>query len=405
MENAWQRCAKDKFGWSGYAEVALLDISAVVCKVGAADQYFQLQQYGCHHCKARQEERRRQEEQRRQEERRRQEEQRIQTLRDAQERYPRGDSVVNYWLGKDIIVTVALQSKAVPFGDAMSDLISGMLKTIEGSGKNDNQVKIVQRRLQGLLVDLEPVLCGNCRPGRAFQHMIDVSSSLQQHVVKWSGKSYMKRAFNSSKYKELFERDMIDLDRCIPLLTAMKVDADHGFANMDNTGLEDTRQEVEEEGVQRRQEENEELQEQQVEEVEGGRRQQEQHVRRNRTEQPEQATWEPEGVRTVKFESFSNKQQIGSGSFKLVYKARWTHSRGDTDVAVLQIKGSGKIGQEDFLRELQIFQLLGLHLNLLRLFSVTFEPQSSDWCLVTEFASMGSLDSWLLDAHESGKTL
>eukprot|EP00960_Hanusia_phi_P057492 763583-Hanusia_phi.AAC.3 len=102
-------------------------------------------------------------------------------------------------------------------------------------------------------------------------------------------------------------------------------------------------------------------------------------------------------IQSVDFQHFSNLQQIGSGSFKLVYKARWKQGhRSDSDVAILLIRGSASTGRKgEFEQEVRIFQHLGIHPNLLRLLAVTTEPDSGDHCLVTEFAPKGSLDGIL----------
>ncbi|EKX30784.1 hypothetical protein GUITHDRAFT_58757, partial [Guillardia theta CCMP2712] len=93
---------------------------------------------------------------------------------------------------------------------------------------------------------------------------------------------------------------------------------------------------------------------------------------------------------------------IGSGSFKLVYKARWQQPRGSSvDVAIQQIRGSGPTGRrEEFEQEVKICQQLGRHPNLLRLLAISIEPSSGDYCLVTEFASKGSLDGILINFAE-----
>ncbi|EKX40596.1 hypothetical protein GUITHDRAFT_39314, partial [Guillardia theta CCMP2712] len=95
-------------------------------------------------------------------------------------------------------------------------------------------------------------------------------------------------------------------------------------------------------------------------------------------------------------------RQVGSGSFKLVYKARWLQSQRESQVvAILRIRGSGSFGNnEEFEKELQIFQQLGRHPNLLRLLAVTIDPASGDSCLVTEFAPKGSLDIMLSEFAE-----
>eukprot|EP00960_Hanusia_phi_P041986 755248-Hanusia_phi.AAC.9 len=75
-----------------------------------------------------------------------------------------------------MIVTVGLLSKALPFEDAISELMSRILDTIERVSSNDEQLMTVRRRIQRIQVDLEPVLRQTCRPGRAFH----VVSTLQR---------------------------------------------------------------------------------------------------------------------------------------------------------------------------------------------------------------------------------
>ncbi|EKX53241.1 hypothetical protein GUITHDRAFT_64450, partial [Guillardia theta CCMP2712] len=100
-------------------------------------------------------------------------------------------------------------------------------------------------------------------------------------------------------------------------------------------------------------------------------------------------------------------QQIGSGSFKLVYRARWQQPHGSSaDVAIQRIQGSGPTGRrEEFEQEVKIFQQLGRHPNLLRLLATSIEPSSGDYCLVTEFASKGSLDGILSNYAEKEETM
>ena len=111
-------------------------------------------------------------------------------------------------------------------------------------------------------------------------------------------------------------------------------------------------------------------------------------------------------IPSVDFKSFADMRQIGSGSFKLVYKARWQKPReSSVDVVIQRIRGSGPTGRrEEFEQEVRIFHQLGRHPNLLRLLAISIEPSSGDYCLVTEFASKGSLDGILSNfAEEEGR--
>ncbi|EKX41433.1 hypothetical protein GUITHDRAFT_42446, partial [Guillardia theta CCMP2712] len=98
---------------------------------------------------------------------------------------------------------------------------------------------------------------------------------------------------------------------------------------------------------------------------------------------------------------------IGSGSFKLVYKASWKHTKGNnTAVAILRIPDSASSGKkEDFEQELKILIHLGNHPNLLRLYGITLEPASKDYCLVTAFAPEGSLDNVLMNLAEKNQEM
>ncbi|EKX37983.1 hypothetical protein GUITHDRAFT_43517, partial [Guillardia theta CCMP2712] len=100
-------------------------------------------------------------------------------------------------------------------------------------------------------------------------------------------------------------------------------------------------------------------------------------------------------------------QQIGSGSSKLVYRARWQHPHGSSaEVAIQRISGSGGTRRrKEFDQEVKIFRELGRHPNLLRLLATSIEPSSGDCCLVTEFASKGSLDVILSNFAEEEETM
>ena len=107
------------------------------------------------------------------------------------------------------------------------------------------------------------------------------------------------------------------------------------------------------------------------------------------------------------FKAFAGLQQIGSGSFKLVYRARLQQAHGSSaDLAIQRIRGSGPTGRrEEFEQEVRIFHQLGRHPNLLRLLGISIEPSSGDYCLVTEFASKGSLDVILSNLAEVEETM
>ncbi|EKX52428.1 hypothetical protein GUITHDRAFT_65027 [Guillardia theta CCMP2712] len=100
-------------------------------------------------------------------------------------------------------------------------------------------------------------------------------------------------------------------------------------------------------------------------------------------------------------------RQIGVGTFKLVYQARWQQPHGaSSEVAVLRIRGSGSAGRmKEFEQEVKIFQHLGFHPKLLQLLAITNEPGSGDYCMVTELASKGALDVILSSLAKERQTL
>ena len=112
-------------------------------------------------------------------------------------------------------------------------------------------------------------------------------------------------------------------------------------------------------------------------------------------------------TRSVAYNNFVVSRQIGSSSFKLVYKARWQQLQGSSaDVAILRLRGSGLTERRDELEQkAKTFQQLGRHPNLLRLLAITVEPSSGDSCLVTELASKGSLDEILYKFAVEEETL
>mmetsp|Transcript_18709 Transcript_18709/g.61423 ORF Transcript_18709/g.61423 Transcript_18709/m.61423 type:complete len:861 (-) Transcript_18709:92-2674(-) len=131
-------------------------------------------------------------------------------------------------------------------------------------------------------------------------------------------------------------------------------------------------------------------------------REAEEQRRREKASKRDLVSQQVGGIKQVDFWQFTGMRQVGSGSFKLVYKARWLQSQRESQVvAILRIRGSGSFGNnEEFEKELQIFQQLGRHPNLLRLLAVTIDPASGDSCLVTEFAPKGSLDIMLSEFAE-----
>jgi len=115
---------------------------------------------------------------------------------------------------------------------------------------------------------------------------------------------------------------------------------------------------------------------------------------------------QPDAIPWVDFRVFNIVKYFNSGSFKTVFHGQWKKSCGYTDVAILQIRNSRAAGRrEEFEREVQTFKTLGLHSNLLRLLAITTEPKSGDFCMVTEFASMGSLDTHLSELAERKTTI
>ena len=100
-------------------------------------------------------------------------------------------------------------------------------------------------------------------------------------------------------------------------------------------------------------------------------------------------------VRRIDFKELDVRNEISQGSFKSVYKAIWINANGTAEkstestgltVAVLVLRLGGGMA-----REIEVFETLGCHPHLTRLLAVTVDP-SGRQCLVTEFASRGSLD-------------
>jgi len=102
------------------------------------------------------------------------------------------------------------------------------------------------------------------------------------------------------------------------------------------------------------------------------------------------------GIPSVPYTDLAVGRDVGSGSFKQVFKATWSRKEiGPVDVAVLALRSD--IG--DMKRELKVFAELGKHHHLTRLLALTTNPEGR-MCLVTEFASWGSLDKVIGDYAE-----
>ncbi|PRP77839.1 putative leucine-rich repeat receptor-like protein kinase [Planoprotostelium fungivorum] len=94
----------------------------------------------------------------------------------------------------------------------------------------------------------------------------------------------------------------------------------------------------------------------------------------------------------IRTEEITLMNKIGSGSFGVVYRAKWRK----TDVAVKQIRAdrvTQKKQLEDFIHEISIIQGLKSHLNIVAYIGVTIPPQSLS--IITEYCSGGSLQRYL----------
>ncbi len=92
---------------------------------------------------------------------------------------------------------------------------------------------------------------------------------------------------------------------------------------------------------------------------------------------------------------------LASGSFKSVYKAKWT-AAGSTEaiqVAVLTLRQGASAALE-----INIFERLGRHPHLVKLLAVSRIPPAGNMCMVLELALRGSLDNVLQELAEQGST-
>ena len=105
-------------------------------------------------------------------------------------------------------------------------------------------------------------------------------------------------------------------------------------------------------------------------------------------------------VHHIDFKEFEiDKQPLAHGSFKTVYKARWSKCK-HRWVVVLVLRNTSHADLSDFRNEIEVFSLLGKHRNLAELLGTSTHPQSGDKCMVMEFAQQGSLDHVLSASAE-----
>ena len=91
-------------------------------------------------------------------------------------------------------------------------------------------------------------------------------------------------------------------------------------------------------------------------------------------------------------------QPVGVGSYKTVYKAKW--SRRNAMVAVLELRNTHNTTMTAIQQEMRIFATLGRHRHLAQLLATTTHSASGNQCLLMEFAPQGSLDHVLNKAAE-----
>jgi serine/threonine protein kinase len=97
--------------------------------------------------------------------------------------------------------------------------------------------------------------------------------------------------------------------------------------------------------------------------------------------------------------NFDEKMKLGQGGYGVVYRATVLGEQGQTvDVAVKQFSGANTKGQEDFLAELSIINLLR-HRNLVKLLG--WCHQNGVLLLVYDYMPNGSLDRHLFGGPES----
>ena len=105
-------------------------------------------------------------------------------------------------------------------------------------------------------------------------------------------------------------------------------------------------------------------------------------------------------VSHVDFNEFVvEKQPLAHGSFKKVYKGRWS-KRQNKWVVMLVLRNSSHANLSDFQNEIQVFGKVGRHHNLAQLLATSTYSPSGDKCMVMEYAEQGSLDHVLTSIAE-----
>ena len=92
-------------------------------------------------------------------------------------------------------------------------------------------------------------------------------------------------------------------------------------------------------------------------------------------------------------------QPLAHGSFKKVYKGRWS-KRQNKWVVMLVLRNSSHANLSDFQNEIQVFGKVGRHHNLAQLLATSTYSPSGDKCMVMEYAEQGSLDHVLTSIAE-----
>ena len=89
---------------------------------------------------------------------------------------------------------------------------------------------------------------------------------------------------------------------------------------------------------------------------------------------------------------------MAAGSSKTVYRARW--SRKNAAVAVLELRNTRDAALAVIQEETRIFVTLGKHRHLAQLLATTTHAATGNYCMLMEFAPLGSLDHVLNKAAE-----
>ena len=90
-----------------------------------------------------------------------------------------------------------------------------------------------------------------------------------------------------------------------------------------------------------------------------------------------------------------DRELLARGSFKQVYKVRWSSCRKKSDVVLLELQNTRDAAISAFQEEARIFTMLGQHRHLAQLLATTTHPDSGNQCMIMEFAPEGSLDKVL----------